>query len=85
MGLFMAPGLPLVNVIKLVLIMYIKVANMQIQKFKYTMSSISILIIRIQPKDEIVWILCQVSIGSDQEWNVREGKVLLVVIVEKKT
>ena len=56
MGLFMAPGLPLVNVIKLVLIMYIKVANMQIQKFKYTMSSISILVIRIQPKDEIVWI-----------------------------
>ena len=28
MGLFMAPGLPLVNVIKLILIMYIKVTFM---------------------------------------------------------
>ena len=35
-----------------------KYADTNTQKYKYTMSSISILIIRIQPKDEIVWILC---------------------------
>ena len=29
MGLFMAPGLPLVNVIKLILIMYIKVLRLE--------------------------------------------------------
>ena len=30
MGLFMAPGLPLVNVIKLILIMYIKVLRLEL-------------------------------------------------------